>query len=102
MELDIFLPKERLAFEYQGLQHYQEVYPLGRLQNQKERDEMKRNACQKIDITLIEIPYWWDFTLGSLHATIYKQRPDLLEMPKEGKSISIEPPPYLLKNRGKF
>jgi len=28
---------------------------------------------------LIEIPYWWDFTLQSLKEEISKQRPDVIE-----------------------
>jgi hypothetical protein len=78
MELDIFLPKERLAFEYQGEHHYQDIYSLGSGWNQKERDEEKRKICKEKKITLIEIPYWWDKQISSLAATIYKERNDLL------------------------
>jgi hypothetical protein len=78
MELDIFLPKERLAFEYQGEQHYHDIYLLGSAWNQKERDEEKRILCREKKITLIEIPYWWDKQSPSLASTIRKERSDLL------------------------
>ena len=78
MELDIFLPKERLAFEYQGEHHYRDLYSIGSGWNQKERDEEKKTLCRGRQITLIEIPYWWDKQISSLAATIQKERPDLL------------------------
>ena len=78
MELDIFLPKEKLAFEYQGEQHYHDIYSLGSGWNQKERDKEKRILCKEKEITLIEIPYWWDKQISSLAATIQNERNDLL------------------------
>src|SRR4051812_44330056 len=68
MELDIYLPKEKLAFEYQGESHYLDIYALGNRWRQRQRDEEKRNACTSRGITLIEIPYWWDFEIPSLIA----------------------------------
>jgi len=78
MELDIFLPKEQLAFEYQGEHHFRDVYHLGTLWQLKQRDEEKRIACRENEITLIVIPYWWNKETSSLAATIQKQRSDLV------------------------
>ena len=71
IEIDIFLPKENLAFEYQGQQHYYDIYSLGNLWFQKERDREKKRICENLGIILIEIPYWWNFERFSLMATIH-------------------------------
>jgi hypothetical protein len=44
-------------------------------------DAEKMEACRDAGITLIEIPYWWDQSIGSLHATIYKYRPEIISHP---------------------
>lgn len=61
LELDIYCHELRLAVEYNGKQHYQKtkfhkshkdvVY-------QFRRDQFKAKRCQKLGITLIEVPYW--------------------------------------------
>jgi len=38
MELDIYFPAYALAFEYQGEQHYNDLYFMGKLWEQKEKD----------------------------------------------------------------
>eukprot|EP01118_Nematostelium_gracile_P004886 TRINITY_DN15820_c0_g1_i1.p1 TRINITY_DN15820_c0_g1~~TRINITY_DN15820_c0_g1_i1.p1 ORF type:complete len:269 (+),score=66.23 TRINITY_DN15820_c0_g1_i1:109-807(+) len=70
LELDVYLPEQRLAFEYQGIHHFQEVFSSGSNWKQKERDDSKKSLCQSMNINLIEIPYWWDGTEPSLIATI--------------------------------
>jgi len=69
MELDIFIPSLKLAFEYQGEQHFdtfwQGTFELGEnqsLEANQNRDKEKRNACNNHGITLIEIDYKWDKT----------------------------------------
>ena len=91
LELDIFLPKENVAFEYQGEQHYYDVHSMGSLWYQKHRDTEKELACENDNITLIKIPFWWDFEKDSLRATIHKCRPDLL-ICGENVPIPEEPP----------
>lgn len=91
VELDVYLPKEGVAFEYQGEQHYKDIYALGTRWRQKFRDEDKRGACKEMGITLIEIPYWWDFQVSSLVATVQQSRDDLLVGMKGGEPIPKEP-----------
>ena len=92
MQFDVFVPKYNLAFEYQGEQHYQDIYSVGNSWLISQRDNEKRIASISNNITLIEIPYWWDFTKESLQATIHQHRPDIAEKPTKGDPISQEPP----------
>ena len=94
MELDIFLPKENLAFEYQGEQHFYDVYSMAPLWVYRSRDEDKRMACSEHGVTLVDIPYWWDKEKSSLVATIRQHRPELLQGEREGTPISMDPPTH--------
>lgn len=58
MQLDVFVPALRLAFEYQGQQHYQNSVYFGTYSLRKQNDEDKKAACLKYGVTLLEIPYW--------------------------------------------
>ena len=90
LELDVFLPKEKLALEYQGEHHFYDIYPFGNNWIQKQRDNEKKKACAIEGIKLIEVPYWWDFKVTSLAATISQQAPHLLEA--LGNQIPNSPP----------
>ena len=60
LELDVYLPGRKLAFEYQGEQHYRPVAHWGGEENlaaQKERDEKKRRLCQENGVRLVEVPH---------------------------------------------
>lgn len=81
LTFDVYVPEYSLAFEYQGEQHFYEVYPLGRQQLYAARDEEKKIECKKEGITLIDVPYWWDFSQNTLEATIYCHRPELVPKP---------------------
>lgn len=78
MQLDLFLPKENLAFEYQGEGHYHDIYAFGHSWKQKQQDVEKKNRCLELGISLVQIPYWWDLQKSSLAATIRETRKDLL------------------------
>jgi len=61
LEFDGFNENKRLAFEYQGIQHYEEVPHFhrepGALAAQQARDLHKRTLCEENDYTLLEISY---------------------------------------------
>jgi hypothetical protein len=60
LELDIFVPEEKLAFEYQGIQHFIAVERWGgqkQLEKQREHDARKKRLCKEFEIRLICINY---------------------------------------------
>lgn len=49
IELDVYVEALKLAFEYQGEQHYRAINPYASgLKSQQTRDEEKRVACLKV------------------------------------------------------
>jgi len=61
MEMDGYSPELKLAFEYQGPQHFKVVLPFKMDQSTLERgmyrDNLKRELCRIHGITLLEVPY---------------------------------------------
>jgi len=60
MEFDFYFPSLKLAFEYQGQQHFKKDLDYLDAESIMVRDEEKRNLCKTKGITLVEIPYTWD------------------------------------------
>jgi len=62
LELDCYNEDLRIALEYNGQQHYKYTPHFHKTKtnfySQVHRDDWKRNTCRKLDIKLIEIPYW--------------------------------------------
>jgi len=54
LELDIFLPRINLAFEFNGDQHYVDT-EFGPCKKQIARDRMKRDLCYKNRVSLVII-----------------------------------------------
>jgi len=77
-ELDIYIPSCGLAFEYQGHQHFYWNSKCGGLQSQKLRDLQKRNTCEQLGISLIQLPFWWDLKADTLTSLVHQIRPDLV------------------------
>ncbi len=58
--IDIFIPSKKIAIEYQGQQHYEEITFFDGeegLRKRKERDEVKRKKCLDNGIILVEWSY---------------------------------------------
>lgn len=53
IELDVYVPDRRVAFEFQGFQHYQRDTHYR--EATKEKEDQKRELCRRAGITLIEV-----------------------------------------------
>jgi hypothetical protein len=96
MQLDIYIPSLSLALEYQGHQHYGDAFYMGTsVRMYQHRDEEKRKACKKANLTLVEVPYWWDNSKESLAATIQLSRPELIPDQVHALPIPSTPPSKL-------
>ncbi len=62
LELDGYNEELKLAFEYDGQQHYKLKFKfkmtIGDLEKTQYRDQVKTQRCKELGITLIRIPYW--------------------------------------------
>lgn len=60
LELDIYIPNKKIAFEYQGLQHFKAVDHWGgekQLKKQKDHDARKKMICENLGIELFCVDY---------------------------------------------
>ena len=62
MELDGFSETLKVAFEFQGVQHYKDFAHIWErdFSWSQERDQQKRDLCKANGVHLIEIPYFED------------------------------------------
>eukprot|EP01122_Echinamoeba_exundans_P010631 TRINITY_DN4018_c0_g1_i2.p2 TRINITY_DN4018_c0_g1~~TRINITY_DN4018_c0_g1_i2.p2 ORF type:complete len:108 (-),score=14.04 TRINITY_DN4018_c0_g1_i2:346-669(-) len=74
-ELDLFLPQLRLGFEYQGEQHFKDIFQATQVARRQDTDSMKAAACRDAGITLVEIPFDWHEKSNTLIHDIFRQLP---------------------------
>ena len=55
LELDIFIPKLKLAIEWNGIFHYKDVHKNNSLEKTKRKDILKEEMCKNIGIDLIVV-----------------------------------------------
>ena len=100
MELDGYCEKLKLAFEYQGVQHYTETDYFHRkisLVTRRKDDETKRLLCKQNHVTLVEVPY--NVKPEELQDFIYKQGVMLGIAVKRKSTIELASLDYYSKNR---
>lgn len=72
-ELDVWLPHSKIAFEYQGEQHYHNLEQIfgktNRLSSYIARDQRKMTVLKE-EISLVTVPCWWDGSLDSLKSIL--------------------------------
>lgn len=83
MQLDWYSEGIRLAFEFQGQQHYRYVQYISKSKKNfnylQECDRLKKNLCLRENITLIEVRYDYKVTTLNLARLIKNQNPQLFE-----------------------
>eukprot|EP00028_Trichosphaerium_sp_Am-I-7-wt_P013908 CAMPEP_0168510896 /NCGR_PEP_ID=MMETSP0405-20121227/1760_1 /TAXON_ID=498012 /ORGANISM="Trichosphaerium sp, Strain Am-I-7 wt" /LENGTH=176 /DNA_ID=CAMNT_0008528865 /DNA_START=608 /DNA_END=1135 /DNA_ORIENTATION=+ len=100
LTVDIYVPEHNLAFEYQGQQHYDDVYKWNVSSIQTIRDSEKKQHCEEAGICLVAIPYWWKKgDADSIIATINHYKPELNFKVKEGVEPLIEVPQSLTNSK---
>ncbi len=77
MELDGYNKQLKLAFEYQGSQHYNYIHFFHKnrsLEKRRVDDKLKKQTCRGKEITLIEVPYIVPFSeIGSFILKKFKE-----------------------------
>ena len=71
VQFDVFLVSRKIAIEYHGKQHFEDVPSVfAPLELYNKRDKEKQKLCLEFGIRLIIIPHWWDKSELALKQTI--------------------------------
>ena len=90
IQFDVFLPHFRVAFEYHGEHHYEEIPTFGTVDLYRERDREKVSCAQLSGVTLVHVPYWWDRSKESLLKIIDHVHPSILFQIREHETEPIK------------
>lgn len=74
LEIDIYIPELKLAFEYQGIQHYKAVDHWGgedQLHKQKQNDKRKKELCENHGVELIIVDYNEEISTENIKKRIF-------------------------------
>lgn len=66
MSYDVFVYGEKIAFEYQGKQHFEPIDYFGgkeHFEEQRGRDVLKKGLSEENGIILIYVNYWEDISI---------------------------------------
>jgi len=91
LELDGYCKELKLAFEYQGEQHYKFVnYLKGKnIEKIQKHDRLKTELCKKNNVTLIQIPYYISYE--KMQDFIIKEcKNNSVELPKDTPFIDYK------------
>ena len=73
MSYDVFVYGEKIAFEYQGKQHFEPVEYFGgkeHFEEQRKRDELKLKLSKENGIVLIYVNYWEDISTEAIREKV--------------------------------
>jgi hypothetical protein len=85
LELDGYCAELNLAFEHQGIQHYQDIF--NKLHQTQENDKLKADLCSQQGVKLIIIPQLFRLTKLSELTDVIIQECDRLNIRVEKKNI---------------
>lgn len=66
LPFDFFIPDRNILIEFDGRQHFENVYGEAQLQETKKHDAIKNDYCKMNGIHLIRIPYWEGHNISTI------------------------------------
>jgi hypothetical protein len=83
LEIDIWIPEQRIGLEYQGEQHYQALEHWGGAEGlirRQSNDKRKRDLCRGLGYKLVEFRFDEELTEAAVHSRLrrYLSRDELV------------------------